>query len=136
MGVVAAKNSYFACGVGNTATNMSTFVTKVSGLPGADNMLEVTCLGATQRAYIDGALPEPSITVDYIYDSAASGPETVFGAWGAASTGTYDYYPAGSGTGSHYHGKCVLVDFGIESTIADVVKASATLKGIDPVTLA
>lgn len=136
MAKIAAKGGYFTLDDGTATYNLTTYLTKVGGLPGHCRRIDVTTLGASQIVYAaDGLGDEAGISLDLMWDSTASGPDVALGSWTDVSTRNFEYAPEGTATTKpKYTGACYRDDYTIESTIAEVVKASASLGVVGAVT--
>lgn len=98
-------------------------------LDAASDKIEVTAFGDANKVYV-GGLPDASGTFSGFYDTATAGTYT--GAQDGAARRFY-LYPDLTNATQYWFGT-VLVDFSIESGVADAVTTSANWSAASPIT--
>lgn len=111
---------------GGTLTDLSQYITSVSGLPGTADLQDVTTLGSAGRKWVPG-LRTAQITLEGIWDPAV---DAHFGPLvGASATQTFEYGPEGGSAGKvKYTGECRVADYEAPSSVGEPVSWSATLQ--------
>lgn len=119
---------------GGALTDISSHIVKVSGLPGAQGLIDTTTFGSSGRKFFPDELEAADVSIDMIWDNTVStGPDAIFGVMRTQSeTRSFEYSPDGGTT--KYTGECWLESYEITSAVGDVVKATARLKIDGPVT--
>ena len=127
MAFVHGKDSVFKIdNTSNSLTDISQYVTNVTGLPGDTATGKTTTLGDESETYIAG-LHDASITVDLIWDAALDG--IIGNVTDQKTIRDIEYGPAGSTGGFVKHSCAVFItSYKIGSPVGDVVTASLTLQ--------
>ena len=127
MAFVHGKNSVFKIDdTADSLTDISQYVTNVTGLPGDTATGKTTTLGKESETYIPG-LHDASIKVDLIWDSALDG--IIGNVTQQKVSRDIEYGPAGSTGGFVKHSCAVFItSYKIGSPVGDVVTASLTLQ--------
>lgn len=128
MPFVAAKASVFKLdNLAGTLTDISAYVDSVSGIANTTDMLETTTFGATSKAYIGGLRNGDTISVAGKWDATLNTQVTAL--LGASSTSTFEYSPAGTGTGTpKVSGECLVSNYEVSSSVADLVTFTISLQ--------
>ena len=137
MALFNSTSSVFQINDGSSLRNISPYITSIDGLPGAKELIDVTALGASGRAFSPG-LENIVITLEVLWsDDASVGPDTVFRLVRALTAATaWDYGPEGSGSGAQkYSGTCWLRNFAIQTRVGDKLRARVELQVEGVVTL-
>lgn len=128
MAFVHGKSSHFAIddAGGGSLTTISSYVDSVEGLPGEREMADVTALGDGGHKNIPG-LENASFTVGGSWDSTLDG---YMGALvDATATATFNYGPAGNGSGAvKYSGECWVTSYTVSSPVGDKVSWTANIQ--------
>lgn len=99
---VDAKFQFFSVvdSDGSSTRDLSAFITSVDGLPGTNELADVTTVGDSGHSFIR-TLFNTAFTVEGIYDhTAVSGPDVVLSnLLGMTSATTFRYGPTGSSSG-------------------------------------
>jgi hypothetical protein len=130
MALFDSKNSVFQLHDGTSLRNISPYISSIDGLPGAKELVDVTGLGASGRAF-KPSLENVVISLELLWsDDASVGPDTVLRLVRAATSAVaWDYGPEGSTAGyQKYSGTCWLKDYKIQTRIGDYVKAKVELQ--------
>jgi len=130
MALFDSKNSIFQINDGSSLRDISPYMVSIDGLPGPKELVDVTALGATGRAWQPG-LENVVITLELNWsDDALVGPDTVLRLVRALTAATaWDYGPEGSGSGAQkYSGTCWYRNFTIQSRVGDWIRARAELQ--------
>ena len=130
MALFDSKNSIFQINDGSSLRDISPYLVSIDGLPGPKELVDVTALGATGRAWQPG-LENVVITLELNWsDDALVGPDTVLRLVRALTAATaWDYGPEGSGSGAQkYSGTCWYRNFTIQSRVGDWIRARAELQ--------
>lgn len=124
---VLGKNSVFKLdNQAGSLTDISAYVTDVTGVDVPTAMIDTTVFGNSSVAYSVGLKAGNTITVSGNYDST---PHTQFSAYTNSSTYTYEYSPAGTTAGlPKLTGEVRIVNYSLSSAVADVVKFTLTLQ--------
>lgn len=127
MAFVHGKNAVFSLdNAGGTLQNLSAYADNVSGLPGSNGLSPVTVFGNGGEKSIPG-LENITFSASGSFDPALIA--TLGSLRGADATATFEYGPAGSGTGMpKFSGECWLTEFAVDATVADKVTWSATFQ--------
>lgn len=116
---------------GGTLRDISAFADEV-GFPGNVDMAETTTFGKDDKTYIPG-LRDRTISVSGKWDATLDGYYAP--ALGLATSLSFEYGPAGSGSGSvKYTGECFITSFEITNPVGDVVTFSLELQCSDAIT--
>jgi hypothetical protein len=128
MPFVAAKASVFKLdNAAGTLTDISAYVDSVSGIANTTDMLETTTFGATSKSYIGGLRNGDTISVAGKWDATLNTQVTAL--LGASSTSTFEYHPAGTGTGTpKVSGECLVSNYEVSSSVADLVTFTISLQ--------
>ena len=115
---------------GGALEDISAYIVKISGLPGAQGLIDVTTFTSSGRKFFPDELEVADISIDLIWDNTVStGPDAIFGTMRTQNeTRSFEYSPDGGTT--KYTGECWLDSNGyqVTSAVGDVVKATARLK--------
>ena len=116
---------------GGTLRDLSTYLMEVS-FPESIETADVTAFGASAKSYIVG-LKDSTISLTGKWDATLDG--YIAGTLGQAASLSFEYGPAGSGSGSiKYTGECYVTSYNIGSPVGDAVSASVELQVTGAVT--
>ena len=113
---------------GGSLSDISAYVSKISGLPSAEGLVDVTTFGQLGHKYHGDGLEAADISLDLVWDNTAStGPDAIFASMrNHVQTRSFSYSPdAGTTT---YTCEVWLESYDVTSSVGDVVKATARLK--------
>lgn len=118
--------------------NLSAFLDKVDGLPGAGLVNETTTFGVAGQAktYIRG-LNDAPFTISGFYDpTATTGPDVVLSGLRTATTASaFAWSPLGTATGAiKYTGSAFVTDYKVSSPVNNVVSFTVSLQCTGPLT--
>lgn len=126
----AGKDATFQIDVsdGGALQDISEYVKKVDGLPGAFGLVDITTFGATGHKYMSDGLEAGDISLDLVWDSlATTGPDAIFsGMRTQAETRSFEFSPDGGTT--KYTGECWLEKYTITAPVGGIVEATVALK--------
>jgi len=131
MALFDSQNSIFQINDGGSLRDISPYILSIDGLPGAKELLDVTALGASGRAWSPGLEANIVIALDLWWsDDASVGPDTVFRLVRALAAATaWDYGPEGKTSGKQkYSGTCWLKDYRITTNVGAKVRARVELQ--------
>lgn len=118
--------------------NISAYLDKVDGLPGAGLVNETTTFGVTGQAktYIRGLNDAPFTLSGFWDQTATTGPDVVLSGLRTATTASaYAWSPLGTTAGyAKYTGNAFVTDYKVSSPVNNVVSFTATLQTTGPVT--
>jgi len=137
MALFDSKNSVFQINDGSSLRDISVYILSIDGLPGPKELVDVTALGATGRAFQPG-LENVVVTLEMMWsDDASVGPDTVFRLVRALTSATaFDYGPEGKTSGKQkYSGTCWYRNFTVQTRVGDYVRARAELQVEGAVTM-
>jgi hypothetical protein len=128
MPFVAARASVFKLdNAAGTLTDISAYVDSVGGIANTTDMLETTTFGSTSKSYIGGLRNGDTISISGKWDATLNTQITAL--LGASTTSTFDYSPAGTGTGTpKVSGECLVSNYEVSSAVADLVTFSVSLQ--------
>jgi hypothetical protein len=116
-----------------TLTNISAYVTGVSGLPGSGEVGETTVFGKAAKTFIAG-LKDASFSVEGHFDSAANASDVVIQA-AIGNQRSFEFGPEGGTTGKiKYSGEAFCTSYDIGAAVDGVVPFSAEFQVSDTVT--
>lgn len=116
---------------GGTLNDISAYLMEVS-FPESVETADVTAFGASAKSYIVG-LKDTTISLTGKWDATFDG--YIAGVLGQAASLSFEYGPAGSGSGSvKYTGECYVTSYNIGSPVGDAVSASVELQVTGAVT--
>ena len=130
MALFDSKDSIFQINDGSSLRDISPYILSIDGLPGPKELVDVTALGASGRAW-KPSLENVGISLELWWsDDANVGPDTVFRLIRALTAATaWDYGPEGKTTTKQkYSGTCWLKNFTIQTRIGDMVRARVELQ--------
>ena len=131
MSFVHGKDAVFSLDdSGGTLRAIRIYLSGVSGLPGARALSEVTAFGDAGTKSIP-SLANVQFSLTGHYDATATtGVSTVLnGLRTATATATFEYGPAGSGSGAlKITGECWLTELTYDSTVSDRVPVAASFQ--------
>ena len=118
-----------------TLTDVTPYMTDITGLPGKRELSDVTTFGSVGKRW-HPSLQNTEFTISLVYsEDTTYGTNTTFGYLRtSASTSAFQFYPAGT-TGECIYGNCWLDDYSITSKVGDAVKASLHCKVDNGVTI-
>ena len=121
---VASELSKFTMIIAGTTTDISAYITDISGLPGKRDLSDVTTFGSVGHRW-KNSLQNAEFTVNVLYsEDSTYGTNTTFGTLRAsATTSSFIFYPAGT-TGQAISGNFMIDDYTITSKVGDAVKAA------------
>ena len=106
---------------------ITAYVTGVDGLPGTQELSDITPFGQQGHNFIPG-LKNATFTLTYFYNSDPSSSggliDLMFGIFGSTSTKSFEWYPGGS-SGKKLSGECWLTNPGPNSRVGEAVAGSA-----------
>ena len=110
-----------------TLREITAYVTGVDGLPGTQELSDVTPFGSQGHQFIPG-LKDATFSVTYFYNSDPSSSggfvDLVLGIFGSTATKSFEYYPGGS-SGKKLSGECWLTSAPMNSRVGEAVAGSA-----------
>ena len=126
-----SEESGFQINDGVGLRDISPYITSIDGLPSAQELRDVTALGATGHAWSKGIEKDITITLELWWsDDGTVGPDTVFRLVRALTAATaWDYGPEGLvALDQKYYGTCWLEDFNIHTRVGSKLAATVLLK--------
>ena len=128
MAFVAARSSSFK--LDNAAvslTDISAYVDSVSGIANTTDMAETTTFGSISKTFQGTLRNGDSISVSGKWDATLNTQITAL--LGLSTSSTFDYSPAGTGTGApKVTGECFVSSYEVSSSVADLVTFSLSLQ--------
>jgi hypothetical protein len=115
---------------GTTDRDLSTFITEISGLPGARNLNEATALGDSGATFHPG-LENVTISLSGHYDdTGTTGPEALLGPLRTHTAAVaFAYGPKGTTSGFlKYSGTFWVTEFTVDSSVGSLVTWSTSLQ--------
>ena len=127
----SSKSKFLVTDSGGTANrDLSTFITEISGLPGARNLNEATALGDSGATFHPG-LENVTISISgHFDDTATTGPEAVLGPLRTHTAAVaFSYGPKGSTSGFlKYSGTFWVTELAVDSSVGSLVAWSSSLQ--------
>ena len=136
--VASELSKFFITPSTGTLTDITTYITDITGLPGKRDLADVTTFGSVGHRW-KPSLENAEFTVNILYsEDGTYGTNTTFGYLRtSASTSAFEFYPSGTSAGhSKVSGNCWVDDYPIVSKVGDVVKAAIHCKVDNGVTIA
>lgn len=116
---------------GGTLRDLSTYADEVT-FPSSVDMAETTTFGKDDKTFIPG-LRDHTISVSGKWDATLDG--YVAPAVGQAASLSFEYGPAGSGSGAvKFTGECFITSYELSNPVGDVVTFSLELQCSDAIT--
>ena len=126
---VASENSkFFITPSTGTSTDISSYITQISGLPGKRDLSDVTTFGSIGHRF-KSSLQNAEFSIDVLYsEDGTYGTNLVFGYLRTSvSTSAFQYWPNGT-TGGCIYGNLWVDDYAAVSKVGDAVKATIHCK--------
>jgi hypothetical protein len=112
--------------------DLSAYLDKVDGLPGAAAVNETTTFGVAglAKTYVRGLNDAPFSIAGFFDPTVTSGPDVVLSGLRTASTpAAFSWSPLGTATGAvKYTGNAYLTDYKISAPVANVVSFTASFQ--------
>lgn len=133
MAFVHGKDSVFKIdNSAGTLTNISTYVKDCSLAQSVDTP-ETSTFGNNSKTFITG-LSSGTFSVSGLFDPTCN--TVLAGIVGASATKSFEYGPAGTGTGApKFTGEAILTSYNVSSDVADAVQFSAEFQVSGAVTV-
>ena len=131
MAFVHGKGAVFAIDdSGGTLRTVTIYLNSVTGLPGARALSEVTAFGDAGVKNIPSLANLPFSIGGHYDATATTGVSTVLnGIRVATATSTFEYGPAGGGTGAlKITGECWMTELTYDATVSDRVPVAASFQ--------
>lgn len=117
---------------GGTLRDISTYLDEVT-FPATVDLAETTTFGKNDKTYIAG-LRSRTVSLSGKWDATVDGYYA--SALGQSATLSFEYGPAGSGSGAvKYTGECLISSYEISNPVGDVVTFSIELQTSDTITV-
>jgi hypothetical protein len=117
---------------GGTLRDISAYLDEVT-FPATVDLAETTTFGKNDKTYIAG-LRSRTVSLSGKWDSVVDGYYAA--ALGQSATLSFEYGPAGSGSGAvKYTGECLISSYEISNPVGDVVTFSIELQTSDTITV-
>lgn len=124
---------------GGSLRAITSYVTGVEGLPGEQELSDITAFGDGGRKFIPG-LQNARFSVDFIYNSDPSSSggfsDLALGIFGSTATKSFEFYPDSTGSGRKLTGECWLASVPITSRVGEAVAGRAEFQVDGQVTIA
>ena len=115
---------------GGTLREITAYVTGVDGLPGEQELSDITAFGDAGHKFIPG-LKNAQYTVDFFYNSdpSTSGGflKLALAIFGSTVTKSFEFYPGGS-SGDKLSGECWLQTLPFTSRVGEAVAGTASFQ--------
>lgn len=128
MAFVAARSSSFKLdNAAGSLTDISAYVDSVSGIANTTDMAETTTFGSTSKTFQGTLRNGDSISISGKWDATLNTQITAL--LGLATSSSFDYSPAGTGSGTpKVTGECFVSSYEVSSSVADLVTFSLSLQ--------
>lgn len=122
--------------------NITPYVTGVEGLPGEDEIKEITSLADSGRKFLGAGMQMGNITLNLLYNSDANssggGPDNLLQlVFGSTLTRSFEFSPDSTGSGkAKLTGEAWITGMNIRSRVGDLVSQDVELQVDGVVTIA
>ena len=126
----SSKSRFLLDDTGGTQRDLSLYLTRIDGLPGARTLRETTSMSDTGRTFLPD-VEDARVELRGLFDdTATSGPDAVLGPLRThGSAVDFEYAPEGTAVGSvKYSGTCWVEAYELRARVGSLVEWAALLQ--------
>ena len=132
--VSASSSKFFIADSASTSQDISAYVTRVEGLPGKKDFVDVTTFGSVGHR-LAPSLENAEFTLDVLYsEDATTGATAIFNTMRSSTiVKAFQFWPNGT-TAKSISGNCWLDDPNYKAQVGDYVRATLHFKADNGIT--